>query len=162
MANDDDSPLAILLRFAEGFLKRPVSVVEAQVLQALVQGKPLDLAKAAQQTVDQARQQTAQLIQADEQRTQQVLQHFVPADTTAPDPQAQGQAIQQLLTAAGAMAPAAASPPAVLPADDPSLKAMLIDLVQQEVKSAIESQMSGLAEKVEATLKKVTGAQASS
>lgn len=166
MANEDPKAVATILSFAETYLKRPLTVVERQVLEAFVQNKSVDLVQASQNSIDQARQRALDVIQADEQRTRQLIEQLAGPAAPGPDnPQTRDLLLQQLLSAAGsqaqvqaaASAPAPASPPpAPAPADDPALKALISTLVQQEVKAAIEARMAELAQKVEGTLKQVT------
>lgn len=178
MANEELTPMATILLFAEKYLKRPLTQVERQVLEAFAQDKPLDMSKSAQQSVDQARQRAAELIQADEQRTRKIIEQLSGAGAGKADPQARELVLRQLLAAAesqvaaanppptGAVEPAAApgadkaeaSTPAPVPADDPALKAMISALVQQEVKAAVEARMAELSQKVEDTLKQVLAA----
>ncbi|MEN5092219.1 hypothetical protein ABE458_16135 [Pseudomonas protegens] len=164
MANEDPKAVATILSFAETYLKRPLTVVERQVLEAFVQNKSVDLVQASQNSIDQARQRALDVIQADEQRTRQLIEQLAGPAAPGPDnPQTRDLLLQQLLSAAGsqaqvqaaASAPAPASPPPA-PADDPALKALIGTLVQQEVKAAIEARMAELAQKVEDTLKQVT------
>ncbi|MGE8398440.1 MAG: hypothetical protein ACN6NZ_00725 [Burkholderiales bacterium] len=168
MANEDPKAVATILSFAETYLKRPLTVVERQVLEAFVQNKSVDLVQASQNSIDQARQRALDVIQADEQRTRQLIEQLTGPAAPGPDnPQTRDLLLQQLLSAAGsqaqvqapaqapASAPAPASPPPA-PADDPALKALIGTLVQQEVKAAIEARMAELAQKVEDTLKQVT------
>ncbi|NBF07084.1 hypothetical protein [Pseudomonas sp. Fl4BN1] len=155
MANEAPNAIATILSFAEAYLKRPLTMVERQVLEAFVQNKPLDLSQASQQSVDQARQRAMELIRNDEQRTRQVIDQVAgPEAASQNNPQARELVLQQLLAAAGslAQAPAAPPPPAV---DDPALKGMITDLVQQEVKAAVEVRLAELAQKVEDTLQQV-------
>lgn len=168
MATEDPNALETIIRFAEAYLKRPLTLVERQVLEAFVRNKPMDLSQASQQTVDQARQRAGQVLQDDERRTRQILEQISGANAgSRNDPQAQELVLQQLLAAAGALSPVQASPPpsgpspaspapAPVSADDPVLKAMISTLVQQEVKAAVEARMSELSQKVEDTLKQVT------
>ncbi|ROL76921.1 hypothetical protein BLX41_13700 [Pseudomonas protegens] len=166
MANEDPKAVATILSFAETYLKRPLTVVERQVLEAFVQNKSVDLVQASQNSIDQARQRALDVIQADEQRTRQLIEQLAGPAAPGPDnPQTRDLLLQQLLSAAGAQAqvqapasapaPTPASPPPA-PADDPALKALIGTLVQQEVKAAIEARMAELAQKVEDTLKQVT------
>lgn len=164
MANEDPKAVATILSFAETYLKRPLTVVERQVLEAFVQNKSVDLVQASQNSIDQARQRALDVIQADEQRTRQLIEQLAGPAAPGPDnPQTRDLLLQQLLSAAGAQAqvqgPASAPTPAAAPpapADDPALKALISTLVQQEVKAAIEARMAELAQKVEDTLKQVT------
>ncbi|KAF0864801.1 hypothetical protein [Pseudomonas sp. LD120] len=176
MANEDPQAVATILSFAETYLKRPLTVVERQVLEAFVQDQPLDMSRSAQQSVDQARQRATELMQADEQRTRQIIEQLSGAGVGKADPQARERALRQLLAAAEAQAAvtpaptgaaqsatapspdqagAAAPTPALAPGDDPALKAMISALVQQEVKAAVETRMAELSQKVEDTLKQV-------
>lgn len=181
MANEEQTPMATILLFAERYLKRPLTQVERQVLEAFVQDKPLDMSKSAQQSVDQARQRAAELIQADEQRTRNIIEQLSGFGVGRADPQARELVLRQLLAAAesqaaastsaptGASEPAASSSdqtggavsaptPSPAPADDPALKAMISAQVQQEVKAAVEARMAELSQKVEDTLKQVLAA----
>lgn len=181
MANEEQTPMATILLFAERYLKRPLTQVERQVLEAFVQDKPLDMSKSAQQSVDQARQRAAELIQADEQRTRNIIEQLSGFGVGRADPQARELVLRQLLAAAesqaaastsaptGASEPAAPSSdqtggavsaptPSLAPADDPALKAMISAQVQQEVKAAVEARMAELSQKVEDTLKQVLAA----
>lgn len=181
MANEEQTPMATILLFAERYLRRPLTQVERQVLEAFVQDKPLDMSKSAQQSVDQARQRAAELIQADEQRTRNIIEQLSGFGVGKADPQARELVLRQLLAAAesqaaastsaptGASEPAAPSSdqtggavsaptPSLAPADDPALKAMISAQVQQEVKAAVEARMAELSQKVEDTLKQVLAA----
>lgn len=180
MANEEQTPMATILLFAEKYLNRPLTQVERQVLEAFVQDKPLDMSKSAQQSVDQARQRAVELIEADEQRTRKIIEQLSGVGVDRADPQArelvlrQLQAVAESQAAAATAAPtavsepaaapssdkaAAATPtPALAPADDPALKAMISVLVQQEVKIAVEARMAELSQKVEDTLKQVLAA----
>ncbi|MGZ0781790.1 hypothetical protein ACXM5X_02260 [Pseudomonas saponiphila] len=181
MANEEQTPMATILLFAERYLKRPLTQVERQVLEAFVQDKPLDMSKSAQQSVDQARQRAAELIQADEQRTRNIIEQLSGFGVGRADPQARELVLRQLLAAAesqaaastsaptGASEPAAPSSdqtggtvsaptPSPAPADDPALKALISAQVQQEVKAAVEARMAELSQKVEDTLKQVLAA----
>lgn len=176
MANEEQPPMATILLFAEKYLNRPLTQVERQVLEAFAQDKPLDMSKSAQQSVDQARQRAAELIQADEQRTRKIIEQLSGAGAGKADPQARELVLRQLLAAAESQAAAATPPPtgaaapsvdqataatgipAPAPADDPAFKAMLSALVQQEVKTAVEARMAELSQKVEDTLKQVLAA----
>ncbi|WOE79811.1 hypothetical protein RZO07_00900 [Pseudomonas protegens] len=178
MANEEQTPMATILLFAEKYLNRPLTQVERQVLEAFVQNKPLDMSKSAQQSVDQARQRAVELIEADEQRTRKIIEQLSGAGAGKAYPQARELVLRQLLAAAehqsaaatpaptGAAEPAAAPSadkvaapaPAPAPADDPALKATISALVQQEVKVAVEARMAELSQKVEDTLKQVLAA----
>lgn len=177
MANEEQTPMATILLFAEKYLNRPLTQVERQVLEAFAQDKPLDMSRSAQQSVDQARQRATELIQADEQRTRKIIEQLSGAGVGKADPQARELVLRQLLAAAESQAaaspppPTGASEPAAAPssdkaaaptpapaptlADDPALKAMISALVQQEVKAAVEARMAELSQKVEETLKQV-------
>ncbi|MDS9876034.1 hypothetical protein RMI40_14370 [Pseudomonas protegens] len=180
MANEEQTPMATIFGFAEKYLKRPLTQVERQVLEAFAQDKPLDMSRAAQQSVDQARQRATELMQSDGLRTRQIIDQLAgSAAAGKADPQARELVLRQLLaaaeseeplsvsppgaglvtTAAAAAAAAALAPalsPASFPPDDPQLKAMISALVQQEVKAAVEARMAGLSQKVEDTLKQLT------
>ncbi|BCT30680.1 hypothetical protein [Pseudomonas protegens] len=177
MANEDPKALATILGFAEHYLQRPLTVVERQVLEAFIQNKSLDLAQGARQSVDQARQRASALMQADEQRTRQIIDQLSGAGATGKaDPQVRELVLRQLLAAAEAENSNPALPPsaneasgpgsagaepvarAVSALDDPALKAMISALVQQEVKAAVEARMAELSQKVEDTLKQVLAA----
>lgn len=183
MANEEQTPMATILLFAERYLKRPLTQVERQVLEAFVQDKPLDMSKSAQQSVDQARQRAAELIQADEQRTRNIIEQLSGFGVGKADPQARELVLRQLLAAAESQAAASTSAPtgtsepaapssdqtggavsapdptpSLAPADDPALKAMISAQVQQEVKAAVEARMAELSQKVEDTLKQVLAA----
>ena len=73
MANEEQTPMATIFGFAEKYLKRPLTQVERQVLEAFAQDKPLDMSRAAQQSVDQARQRATELMQSDGLRTRQII-----------------------------------------------------------------------------------------
>ncbi|MDP9516517.1 hypothetical protein [Pseudomonas protegens] len=176
MANEEQTPMATILLFAEKYLNRPLTQVERQVLEAFVQDKPLDMSKSAQQSVDQARQRAVELIEADEQRTRKIIEQLSGVGVDRADPQARELVLRQLqavaesqAAAATAVSEPAAAPssdkaaaatptPALAPADDPALKAMISVLVQQEVKVAVEARMAELSQKVEDTLKQVLAA----
>ncbi|MCE4056135.1 hypothetical protein [Pseudomonas sp. Au-Pse12] len=177
MANEEQTPMATILLFAEKYLNRPLTQVERQVLEAFAQDKPLDMSRSAQQSVDQARQRATELIQADEQRTRKIIEQLSGAGVGKADPQARELVLRQLLAAAESQAAASTPPPtgaseptaapssdkamatapapARAPADDAALKAMISALVQQEVKAAVEARMAELSQKVEDTLKQV-------
>ncbi|MHC5787392.1 hypothetical protein ACYT86_15380 [Pseudomonas idahonensis] len=150
--------MATILLFAEKYLNRPLTQVERQVLEAFVQDKPLDMSKSAQQSVDQARQRAVELIEADEQRTRKIIEQLSGVGVDRADPQARELVLRQLQAVAESQAAAATPTPALAPADDPALKAMISALVQQEVKVAVEARMAELSQKVEDTLKQVLAA----
>ncbi len=167
MANEEQTPMATIFGFAEKYLKRPLTQVERQVLEAFAQDKPLDMSRAAQQSVDQARQRATELMQSDGLRTRQIIDQLAgSAAAGKADPQARELVLRQLLAAAESEEPLSVSPPgaglapalspASFPPDDPQLKAMISALVQQEVKAAVEARMAGLSQKVEDTLKQLT------
>ncbi|MCO7573513.1 hypothetical protein NJH78_26330 [Pseudomonas chlororaphis] len=180
MANEEQTPMAAILLFAEKYLNRPLNDLERQALQAFVQDQPLDMAKSAQQSVDQARQRAVEMIEADQQRTRKIIEQLSGVGVDRADPQARELLLRQLQAAAESQAAAAtaaptavseptATPsadnagaatatPAPAPVDDPALKAMISALVQQEVKAAVEARMAELSQKVEDTLKQVLAA----
>ncbi|MGZ0703642.1 hypothetical protein [Pseudomonas piscis] len=155
MANEDPNALAMIQRFAESYLNRPLTQVERQVLEAFVQDKPLDLSQGAQQSVEQARKRAMEQIRSDTQRTRSILDQVVgPRAADKADPQARELVLSQLLAAIEAQGQAAPPAPAG-PADDPALKAMVSAMVQAEVKSVIETQMAELSRQVEQALKQL-------
>ncbi|WP_248765683.1 hypothetical protein [Pseudomonas protegens] len=180
MANEEQTPMATILLFAEKYLNRPLNQHERQLLQAFAQDKPLDMSKSAQQSVDLARRRATELIEADQQHARKIIEQLSGAGAGKADSQARELVLRQLLAAAesqaaaataaptGAAEPAATpsadnaaaatASPAPAPADDPALKAMISALVQQEVKAAVEARMAELSQKVEDTLKQVLAA----
>lgn len=155
MANEDPNALAMIQRFAESYLNRPLTQVERQVLEAFVQDKPLDLSQGAQQSVEQARKRAMEQIRSDTQRTRSILDQVVgPRAADKADPQARELVLSQLLAAIEAQGQAAPPAPAG-PADDPALKAMVSAMVQAEVKNVIEKQMAELSRQVEQALKQL-------
>ena len=179
MANEEQTPMATILLFAEKYLNRPLNQHERQLLQAFAQDKPLDMSKSAQQSVDLARRRATELIEADQQHARKIIEQLSGAGAGKADSQARELVLRQLLAAAEsqaaasnppptgasepaaapssdkAMAMATAPAPARAPADDAALKAMVSALVQQEVKAAVEARMAELSQKVEDTLKQV-------
>ena len=156
MANEDPNALAMIQRFAESYLNRPLTQVERQVLEAFVQDKPLDLSQGAQQCVEQARKRAMEQIRSDTQRTRSILDQVVgPRAADKADPQARELVLSQLLAAIEAQGQAAAPPAPEGPADDPALKEMVSAMVQAEVKSVIEKQMAELSRQVEQALKQL-------
>ncbi|WP_225369013.1 hypothetical protein [Pseudomonas protegens] len=112
MANEEQTPMATIFGFAEKYLKRPLTQVERQVLEAFAQDKPLDMSRAAQQSVDQARQRATELMQSDGLRTRQIIDQLAgSAAAGKADPQARELVLRQLLAAAESEEPLSVSPP---------------------------------------------------
>lgn len=148
MSKENESPMASIHRFAELFMKRPLSHAERQVLEAFVQDKPQTFAQAAQRSIDQVREQTVRLIEADELRTNAVIDQFRTSENILKHtPQTREELIKQLLTALEEP-----PQPSILTVDDADFKELLMDLIRQEVKNAMEEQMKSLIQQVESTL----------
>ncbi|AZC21893.1 MULTISPECIES: hypothetical protein [Pseudomonas] len=155
MANEDLNALEMIQRFAEAYLKRPLTQVESQVLDAFIRDKPLDFSQNAQQSVEQARKQAMELIRSDSQRTRSILDQVTsPRATDRADPQARELVLSQLLAAIAAQGQAAPAPPEPAgPVNDPTLRAMVSAMVQAEVKNTVEKQLAELTQKVEEVLR---------
>lgn len=153
MANEEDVPLAGLYRIAEVFLNRPISAAEKQVLEAFVQDKPMDFARASQRSIERAREFTARQILSDELRTHEVVQQFSTSENPLQRTPAQReQLIRQLLLAAESLK----QPPAASATiDDPAFRKMLAEVVREEVHRYSEEHMTGLIEQVESLLEQL-------
>jgi len=148
MSKENENPMESIHRFAELFMKRRLSPAERQVLEAFVQDKPQTFAQAAQRSIEQVREQTVRLIEADEQRTNAVIDQFRTSENILKHTsQQREELIRQLLSTVEE--PSRSS---LLTVDDADFKELLMDLIRQEVKSAMDEQMKSLVQQVESTL----------
>ncbi|QLG90592.1 hypothetical protein HZF02_00910 [Pseudomonas yamanorum] len=142
MAMEEPASLVDIYRLAEA-LGLKLSTEEQRVLEALVRSTPNAFVGTSKNVVDQMLGQTGRLIANEKQRTRELMEKASTRDNVlAPD-----DAIRQWLAAKQKM-----SPVPVAGAPERPTQEVVKDLIRQEVKSAVEEQMKGLAQKVEVIL----------
>jgi hypothetical protein len=143
MAQPEQNPVADIYRLAEA-LNLPLSPGDRQVLEALLRSKPQTFVGTSQTVIEQAREQTSQLIDLERQRAAQLLDQAKANESALKQTAEQREAVIQQWLKAHQPQP---SPSPSTPAQDD-----VKELIKQEVKAAIDGQMKGLIAQIESTL----------